>query len=388
MSQLKTLYGYPFYPSYQALNNVNKLWLNHIATLQKNGFSIEPFCLTISPPAEAIPFTLLDRMWKTGNRSLMEFYEKLEYALEGKDCLLNSTGLNLHPEFVEQLKVFTVFQFNDDPESSSNLSELMAPAYDLCLVGNIAEVETYKSWGVKNAEWMPIGLQPHLYNNKFSKEDVFTRVRDIDCFMMIDKLAKWRKDRVEKIDKAFPNGHFYGRGWKRGFLPAEKELEYLLRSKISPNIHNSTGPINYRTFYTPANGVLLICDNKKYLSKIYELGKEAVGFDSIEEGIDLIQYYLQNDDERRWIAENGWKRAINDYSEVAVFNRTIKTIEKYFDSKERNNSSDNTQIIINYTNSNKVKFWLSKWSFFAKDIYFQIRKFLSRIKKRLQKSFS
>lgn len=350
--------------------------------LQQNGFKVEPFCLTLHPPAEALRFEELDRMWKTGHKDLMSLYEKLEEALEGKDCLLNATGLNLHPEFVEKLPVFTVFQFNDDPENNV-LSRRLAPGYDLCLVGNIAEVGTYKRWGIKHAEWMPIGLQPHLYHPHFSQKELFEHERDIDLFMMIDKLAKWRKDRLEMIDKAFPDAHFYGRGWSRGFLPAEAELPFLLRSKISPNIHNSTGPINYRTFYTPANGVMLICDNKDYLGKIYELGKEAIGFDSMEECIDLIHYYLKHDEERRWIAENGWKRAITDYSEVAVFQRTLETIEKY--RKPIGNHETKGRVVLSHLHANKRQISINKLKFGAFDRLLRVKRTLSRIKKYLKK---
>ena len=70
-----------------------------------------------------------------------------------------------------------------------------------------------------------------------------------------------------------------------------------------------------------------ICDNKSHLGKLFELGTEAVGFDNIEEGVELCRYYLTHDEERQQIAANGWRRAVTDYNEINVFKRRVELIE-------------------------------------------------------------
>lgn len=336
MAHLKVLYGYSWFES-QAYCNIQELSLNYFERLNQAGFDVEGFCLTLNPPGPALTFAELDQKWRRGDRTLMRMYERLARALEGKDALVNGPGINLHPEFVATLPVFTVFQCFDDPESSDNLSRPVAAAYDLCLVGNIAEVETYRGWGVKRAVWQPMGLQPGIYDPEVSYQEVLHGSRDIDLFMMMNRSAPWRGDRLDRLASAFPEAHFYGSGWPRGYLPNHLELSFLRRAKIGPNIHNSTGPINYRTFYLPANGVMQICDNKGHLGEIFELGREVVGFDTIEECIDLCRYYLAHDEERRVIAANGWNRVMADYNETAVFGRVIGNIlaHRVGDEKER-----------------------------------------------------
>jgi len=327
VSKLKILYGYSWFNS-SAYGNVQDLNLAYIRQLNDAGFDVEGFCLTLDPPGPCLNFKNLDRRWRYGDRKLLRMYEMLEHALEGKDVFINGPGINLHPEFVASLPVYTVFQCFDDPENSHNLSRPVAASYDLCLVGNIAEVETYRSWGVKAAEWSPMGLQPTIYNPDLTYEMILSGERGIDLFMMCDRLSPWRRERLDRLSTAFPDAHFFGRGWPRGYLPNDQEIAWLQRSKIGPNLHNSTGPINYRTFYLPANGVMQICDNKSHLAAIYELGTEAVGFDTVDECIDLCRYYLVHDDERRQIAANGWKRAVTDYTENAVFSRNVILFEK------------------------------------------------------------
>jgi hypothetical protein len=325
-------------------------------------------------------FPTIDRKWKSGDKKLLAMYEQLEKAVENADVFYNPSGIHLHPDFVAKLPVFTVFGCYDDPENSKMLSKPVAAAYDLCLIGNIAEIDTYKSWGVKNVEWTPHGFHPDMCDDSLTYDSILNDKpeRDIDLVMLIDKLASWRRERMDKMDKAFPDSHFYGRGWKRGYLPVGKEVGLLKRAKIGPNFHNSTGPINLRTFYLPINGVMQICDNKSHLGKIYKLNEEVVGFDTVEECIDLCRYYLAHDEERRKIAAAGWQRTVTDYNEIAVFQKfVVENIEKYYNKQERKTESG---IVINYKKKNKNMFFVHK---IASQPYFLIKK----IKKTILRIF-
>lgn len=325
MNSLKILIAYTWYIS-EEYGNVRDINEQYISMLQENGYDVEGFCLTLNPPGPCLKFEELDSLWKKSDPTLMKMYKELLIKLNGKDVLINASGPNLHPEFIKQLPTFNVFQCMDDPESSEYISKPVAKYYDLCFVGNVAELSTYKSWGVKNVEWMPLGCQPKFYDPTLTYDEIINNERDIDLFMMIDKTSKPRSERLIQLERAFPNAHFYGRGWQRGILPSYLQLSYLRRAKIGINIHNSTGPINHRTYALPANGVMQLCDNKSNLAKVYKLGVEAVGFDSIDECVELCNYYLRHDSERRLIAANGWLRATSDYTEIKVFNRAYKFI--------------------------------------------------------------
>jgi len=329
-NSLRVLYGYSYFPS-QAYSDVQEMDLAYINRLRENGFDVEGFCLTINPPANRLSFRDLDLRWKYGEKGLLRLYTQLEERLTNFDVLINASGINLHPYFISKLPVITVFQCFDDPESSQDLSRPVAAAYDLCLVGNIAELETYKRWGVKNLRWTPMGLMPGFFDATLTEDQIRTEKRDIDLFMMCDRLSPWRKARLEKLGAAFPDAYFFGRGWPRGYLPTVEQLSVMRRARIGPNLHNSTGPINARTYYLPANGILQICDNRSHLGRIFELGKEVIGFDTVDECIDLCRYYMSHEQERLEISINGWKRVIGDYNETEVFRRNLQWIENYYD---------------------------------------------------------
>jgi spore maturation protein CgeB len=328
---LRILSTYTVFPS-AAYGDVERLNLDYLDRLRKAGFDVRGFCVTPDAPANSYTWPELDRRWRFGDRRLLTMYEKIEAALADCDVLINSSGSNLHPEFVAELPVFTVFACMDDPENSHNLSIPAAAAYDLSLVGNIAEVESYRSWGVKAVEWSPMGVMPEIYDPALTEQSILEGERDIDLFMMLDRTYSLRRSRLDYLAQEFPKAHFYGNGWPRGYLPSDRQRSYLKRAKIGTNIHNSTGPVNYRTFYLPANGVLQICDNKSHLGKIFELDREAVGFDTIEECADLCRYYLAHDRERREIAARGFRRAIADYAEIPLFTKRVASIRKHMDT--------------------------------------------------------
>lgn len=329
---MKILFGYPNNDGYNNNYNISSKRLAHIQRLNEYGFDVKPFSMFISSNIVANPnFNFIDKLWNMRDKELLSFYDVFLSNIEGCDVFYNSTGLTIfHPEFLEMIPQFKVYGCNDDPESSDILSKPMAKYYDLSAVGNIAEVETYKSWGVKNVIWQPMGFQIEDYNECLGYEEILNIEREIDLFMVIDKLSRPRRQRMLKIEQAFPDASFWGRGWKNGFLPSGQFLNYIQKATIGINVHNSTGPINARLFYLPANGVMQICDNKKYLGEVFELGKEVIGFETIEECIDLTNYYLNHKDEARIIAANGWKRAIRDYNEKAVFARLVKKIEELY----------------------------------------------------------
>ena len=327
---MKILYGYPNNDGYNNNYNISLKRLAHIRRLQSYGFDVKPFYM-FTPAIRYLTFDSIDKLWHKRDKELLSFYDYFLSEIEDCDAFYNSTGeVIFHPEFLEMIPQFKVYGCNDDPESSAFISKPVAKYYDLSAIGNVAEVETYKSWGVKNVIWQPMGFKINDYDENLTFDAILNNEREIDLFMVIDKLSRPKRERMSKIEHAFPNASFWGRGWKNGYLPSGEFLNYIQKAKIGLNIHNSTGPINSRLFYLPANGVMQICDNKKHLSEVFELGKEVIGFDTIEECIDLTNYYLSHEDEARMIAANGWKRVVRDYNEKAVFTRLVDEIDKLY----------------------------------------------------------
>jgi spore maturation protein CgeB len=326
-SPLRILYAYPDFvsASYEESNAVYAK--RYVERLRAAGYQVTPFCLTLSPPGPALTWPELQARWTTGDRVLMEMYARLDHALQDSDVLLNAAGINLHPEYLKTVDAFTAFQCFDDPENSKNLSQPVAHAYDLCLVGNAAEVKTYESWGARRSVWSPMGAMPGFWDPTMTRKQVENReARDIDVLVIADFNYPTRRKRLQELVNLIPTGRFYGPGAPHGFLPQSEFLPTLRRTKIGLNVHNSTGPINHRTFYLPANGVMQICDNSSFLGTAFEIGNEVIAADSTREMTSAVAKYLADPKAQRDIAVAGWDRARTCYTEHAVFARILDAI--------------------------------------------------------------
>ncbi len=328
MKDLRYLFAYSHWRE-----GIDERYENLIRRHRKRGYDIEVFCVTLDPPGPRLDYPTLDKKWRQRDKKLMRMYKQLEENLKDFDVFILHNGANIHKEFLRRISTFNVYICFDDPESSDVLSKPVAKYFDLALTGNVACVNLYKSWGVRNADYLPLGFFEEDYNPKLQEADILDKDREIDCFILCERQSKYREVRLNKLTKEIPNLFARGRGWPQEYLPEDQRISVYQNSKIGINLHNSVGPVNLRTFMLPANGVMQICDNKHMLGYLYELGEEVVGFDSIDEGIELVKYYLENDDERKQIATNGWKRALKDYSEGAVWERLINMISLHYHKK-------------------------------------------------------
>jgi predicted O-methyltransferase YrrM len=317
----KSLRYVTVYPEYSAARRAeDELFASNARSL---GYDVE----AIGLPCEGgwWHFPKLDEKWRSKSADLMAMYDRLREKLRDKDVLIASGGPMLHPEFIRSLPTFNVWVCSDDPESSEILSKPAAPAFDFAFPINIACLDTYRSWGCRNVEWIFPPVRPELCAPDLTEEAILTGRREIDIALLCERVFNLsdRAQRIEELVRRFPNAFVRGPGWPGGAADAPPVYR---AAKIGWNLHNSTGPCNTRTTMLPAFGVLQICDNKSNLGKIYELDREAVGFDSLEECVEKTRYYLAHDEERCRIAAAGWKRTLRDYTLERWWNRLTSLV--------------------------------------------------------------
>lgn len=263
----------------------------------------------------------------------MKMYDRLEAQLSDRDVLIHYNGANLHPEFVEGLDVVRVFTCGDDPESSEILSKPVAHAYDIHLVNNAACVETYRSWGLQKVFFWPLGsltFPEDVADLDDSQMVLEIERRTIPIVLIAEAQTTRRRRRFRKLIRHFPEAVSYGKGWSRGYLPPEEIGRVYRQAQIGWNIHNSVGPVNFRTYDLAAHGILQICDNRLHLGQVYEVGREVVGFESLRECIRLTRHFLEHQDEQREIALAGRNRWRSDYTPDAVWNKLVAIVSANF----------------------------------------------------------
>jgi predicted O-methyltransferase YrrM len=312
------------YPAYSDARVAEETHL--AARLGRLGFDVE--ALPIPCEGGWWHFPKLDHKWRTHSADLISRYGDLEERLRGKDVLIAAGGWMLHPEFIRELSTFNVFVCADDPESSAVLSAPVASAFDFCCVANIACVGDYAGWGVQHAAWLPLPVSDHVVDRIITEERLRNGTRDMDLVMCCERVygLSDRALRLERLHREFPQAVLRGKGWPGGYLSEAELLSLYRRARIGWNLHNSIGPVNSRTMMLPAFGVMQICDCRDNLGKVFKLGEEVIGFETMDECVDATRYYLAHEDERRGIAIAGWQRVLADYTEEKWWHRLLNYI--------------------------------------------------------------
>jgi len=308
-------------------------WYREVASTARDSVEVDLFCVTISPPGPTLVWEELDKRWQRKEKKLMELYARLHKAACCYDALLLYNGANIHPDFLQYLPTFNIYCCFDDPESSANLSAPVASGFDAVFYGNISSRFQYESWGCTRLAWLPIFTSPKDIPSFSEGKKLIESERDIPITFIGEK-NRYRNCRLDALVKAFPDSECYGKGWIKGIVEDVRKMDIYRRSKVGWNVHNSTGPINRRLFVLPAFGIMQICDNKTGLGKIFKLGEEVVGFDTIPEAVELTHYYLEHEEERRVIAQNGFRRFWEDYHPEVIWQRIGEQIGEWLKEED------------------------------------------------------
>ena len=69
-----------------------------------------------------------------------------------------------------------------------------------------------------------------------------------------------------------------------------------------------------RIFSYMGSGGLTLVDQRKEQDRYFENGIEAVTYNSVDECVAKIEYYLEHEEERNWIAQAGHIRYLKDHT--------------------------------------------------------------------------
>lgn len=346
---IRVLYSYSQFDNY--FNNEILLFENYFGSKYKidtiNHLKALNWSSDISPSE-------LDKLYRSKDEMLFKFYSKIFELCKNYDVLYVDHECVYHPDFILELNkiIYTSYSCGDDPESSYIRSKpyLYAFNHSFCygVMHNEKQtvVEKYIEWGANKADWRPHGYMNELKSN-VSKNELFSIEKDIDLVFVGGYANPERNRFILSLKKHFGKKfHLHGR-WGgfiarlsriRNGMPgnkitsvSNKEIKNLyLRSKIGINIHQSYGPINLRMYELSANGVMQICDNEKGMSRVYNVGEEIICYkqNNIDEAMDKIKFYLDNEEQRALIANNAYEKTIKNYSFQKCLYDSLEKIRK------------------------------------------------------------
>ena len=111
-----------------------------------------------------------------------------------------------------------------------------------------------------------------------------------------------------------------------GAVDYQNEMPFVFaNSKININhtlksIHSG---VPQRVFDIMACGGFVLSNDQPELYELFEVGKEVVTYSSLADCLSKVRYYLENEDERKAIAEAGKKRVLRDYRYDSAVSRIL-----------------------------------------------------------------
>lgn len=240
---------------------------------------------------------------------------------------------------IREMGIKTAVWFTDDPYYS-DVTTKIAPYYQYVFTQEISCVSHYQMFGCPKVHYLPLAVNTKVFHyQKEYKNDSDT----IDvCFMgagwnnritMFDELAPFLSQKNTLIVgsrwKLMRNYHLLSNKIRIAFLSPEESARLINRSKIVINNHrpfddstlfnlNSNKlpglSINPRTFEISACCTFQLTDVRQELHRYYEVGKDIETYSSTSNLIEKIEYYLNHDEKRNKIAENGHIKTLQNHT--------------------------------------------------------------------------
>lgn len=257
------------------------------------------------------------------NRALLQAARRFrpQLVLVAKGAYINARTL---VTIKEETGAFLVNYATDDPfnprVSTRDLVRAI-PFYNLYACTKRAIMEDVRRAGCQNVAFIRFAYEPTLHFpekpatpeeiERFSSDVVFIGNADEDRIPYFEALAKIPGLKL-RLYGGYWDRHPLLRRYHRGFALGRDYRLALGGSKIAVCLVRRANRDGHcmRTFEVPACGAFMLAERTEEHLELFEEGKEAAYFESPEELVDKVRYYLHHDEERQRIAEAGYQRVI------------------------------------------------------------------------------
>jgi glycosyltransferase involved in cell wall biosynthesis/ADP-heptose:LPS heptosyltransferase/radical SAM superfamily enzyme YgiQ (UPF0313 family)/predicted O-methyltransferase YrrM/2-polyprenyl-3-methyl-5-hydroxy-6-metoxy-1,4-benzoquinol methylase len=176
-----------------------------------------------------------------------------------------------------------------------------------------------------HAHWLPAGAAVH------EKDYCVERTIEVGFIGNIfPGVHDRRKNILEYLRNTIPGFAVFN----NVFLEEKAKLTSRMKIMINISLRND---VNFRVFETLACGALLITD-KIYdngLEDLFKDGEHLITFDSEQDLVEKINYYLKHEDERIRIAEAGKARVLSLYTHKDIVRKALDLIHTLVNEKHK-----------------------------------------------------
>ena len=259
------------------------------------------------------------------------------------DYCLVSGGYRILPDTIKKMRdlgIKTVLWTVDIPLNFQPIVNA-APYYDFVFYGGTEAQELLIKAGAKNVHWLPFACEPELHRNihvtSEEKENFGSDVAFVGSFYPN------RRQILEKICDL--KIKIWGPGWDK--LPPTSPLKKSVKdtklkpeewrkifssSKIILAIHYQDGKTlcyqaSPKIYEALACKCFLLVDNQKDVRSLFEDGRHLVIFNDIKNLREKILYYLNHQEERKKIAEGGFREVLQKHTYLHRIKKIFSIME-------------------------------------------------------------
>jgi len=221
-------------------------------------------------------------------------------------------------EISENADTITLNWFCDDQWRFDNYSCYWAPCFNWVITTAPSALPKYARLGYSGVIKSQYACNHFLYRklNLPLKYDV----------TFVGQPHGNRREIIQSLRGSGINVHAWGNGWKSGRLSQEEMIRVFNQSRINLNLTKASTPnqgarddqnpeqIKGRSFEIPGCGGFQISELAEDLGNYYEIGKEIVCFEDVDDLREKVCYYLSNEDERTAIAQAGYQRTLREHT--------------------------------------------------------------------------
>ena len=232
----------------------------------------------------------------------------------------------------------TVNWFTDDHWRFDRFSRHFAPAFDWSVTTDRDSLPKYEAIGYENVILSQWACNRYAYDRTADELEY-----DVTFIGQSygDRPATVERLRAEGIDV-----RCWGFGWPGGRIEHDEMVRVFGASRINLNLSSAFTPgrlpvrllrrltgmkeerksqIKGRTFEVPGSGGFLLTDRVAYLEDYLTPGKEIALFESPDDLVAQVSWWLDHEDERARVADAGYRRVraehTYDHRFAAIFER-------------------------------------------------------------------
>lgn len=225
--------------------------------------------------------------------------------------VVNSGGMAIKASTSDWLRKHNVISVGielSDPDVYSDNGKVYSKYFDLFYTNSKLSLETQYRRG--NVKWLPFAASAKIHKP-------MPKVKKIYDIVIIGHARKDRLELVNKLRLLYKVGTF-GSGW--GDNSKEVHGSEHVKAINSGKIYLSFA-MTYDGYTNIKVGLLeaaacktcIITSRFRELENLYTYGLDIVGYNSEESLLNSIDYYLQDEVAREWLADNCYYRTIHNH---------------------------------------------------------------------------